>query len=79
VSNASGYDFHADFEAQLDYIRRTAQIRDVLLSGGDPLLFSDEKLDHLLRELRAIKHVEFIRLGSRIPDFSAAANHRQLV
>ena len=69
VSNASGYDFHADFKAQLDYIRRTPQIRDVLLSGGDPLLFSDEKLDHLLRELRAIKHVEFIRLGSRIPIF----------
>ena len=38
VSNASGYDFHPDFERQLDYIRRTPSVRDVLLSGGDPLL-----------------------------------------
>jgi lysine 2,3-aminomutase len=41
----------------------------VLLSGGDPLLLSDKKLDHLLGRLRAIKHVEFIRIGSRIPVF----------
>jgi lysine 2,3-aminomutase len=40
-----------------------------LLSGGDPLLLSDRKLDHLLGRLRAIKHVEFIRIGSRIPTF----------
>lgn len=69
VSNASGYDFHPNFAAQLDYIRRTPQIRDVLLSGGDPLLFSDDKLEHLLKELRAIPHVEFLRIGSRIPIF----------
>src|SRR5205814_2877949 len=50
-------------------IRRTPAIRDVLLSGGDPLLLSDEKLDFLLRELRAIPHVEFLRIGSRIPIF----------
>jgi len=41
----------------------------VLLSGGDPLLLSDNKLRHLLTELRAIPHVEFIRIGSRIPIF----------
>jgi lysine 2,3-aminomutase len=41
----------------------------VLLSGGDPLLLSDKKLEHLLSRLRAIKHVEFIRIGSRIPVF----------
>jgi lysine 2,3-aminomutase len=69
VSNASGYDFHPDFEAQLDYIRRTPAIRDVLLSGGDPLLLSDEKLENLLSRLRAIPHVEFLRLGTRIPVF----------
>jgi lysine 2,3-aminomutase len=69
VSNASGYDFHPDFARQLDYIRRTPTVRDVLLSGGDPLLFSDDKLEHLLRELRAIRHVEFVRLGTRIPIF----------
>ena len=69
VSNASGYDFHPEFERQIEYIRQTPTIRDVLLSGGDPLLFSDEKLDHLLGRLRAIPHVEFLRIGTRIPIF----------
>jgi lysine 2,3-aminomutase len=69
VSNATGYDFHPRFEQQLDYIRRNPAVRDVLLSGGDPLLFSDEKLDHLLSRLRAIPHVEFIRIGTRMPIF----------
>ncbi len=69
VSNASGYDFHPDFDRQIDYIRRHRQVRDVLLSGGDPLLFSDEKLETLLRQLRAIPHVEFLRIGTRIPIF----------
>jgi lysine 2,3-aminomutase len=69
VSNASGYDFHPEFERQIDYIRRTPAIRDVLLSGGDPLLLSDDKLDYLLRTLRAIPHVEFLRIGTRIPIF----------
>jgi lysine 2,3-aminomutase len=69
VSNASGYDFHPDFERQIDYIRRTPAIRDVLLSGGDPLLLSDDKLEYLLSQLRAIPHVEFLRIGSRIPIF----------
>ena len=41
----------------------------MLLSGGDPLLFSDEKLEHLLSRLRAIPHVEFLRIGTRIPVF----------
>ena len=69
VSNATGYDFHPHFEEQIDYIRRTPSVRDVLLSGGDPLLLSDEKLDHLLSRLRAIPHVEFLRIGTRIPIF----------
>ncbi len=69
VSNASGYDFHPDFERQLEYIRQHPEIRDVLLSGGDPLLFSDEKLENLLARLRAIPHVEFLRIGTRIPIF----------
>lgn len=69
VSNASGYDFHPDFERQIAYIAAHPEIRDVLLSGGDPLLLSDDKLDHLLGRLRAIPHVEFLRIGSRIPIF----------
>lgn len=69
VSNAAGYDFHPDFQRQIDYIRRTPSVRDVLLSGGDPLLLSDEKLEYLLGELRSIPHVEFLRIGSRVPIF----------
>lgn len=69
VSNATGYDFHPDFERQIDYIRKTTTIRDVLLSGGDPLLFSDDKLEALLSALRSIPHVEFLRIGTRIPIF----------
>ena len=69
VSNAAGYDFHPEFDRQIDYIRRTTQVRDVLLSGGDPLLLSDARLEYLLGELRSIPHVEFVRLGTRIPVF----------
>ena len=58
-----------DFEAQLDYIRRTPQVRDVLLSGGDPLTLAPKVLDDLLAQLRDIPHVEIIRIGSRVPVF----------
>ncbi|HXT11151.1 MAG TPA: KamA family radical SAM protein [Candidatus Angelobacter sp.] len=69
VSNATGYDFHPEFDKQIEYIASHPEIRDVLLSGGDPFLFSDEKLEHLLSRLRAIPHVEFLRIGTRIPIF----------
>lgn len=69
VSNAQDYNFHPEFEAGLTYIEQHPEVRDVLLSGGDPLLLSDKKLDYLLGRLRAIPHVEFIRIGSRIPVF----------
>ncbi len=69
VSNAQDYNFHPEFEQGLRYIEAHPEIRDVLLSGGDPLLLSDKKLEHLISRLRAIKHVEFIRIGSRIPVF----------
>ncbi|MFW5711968.1 MAG: lysine 2,3-aminomutase [Spirochaetia bacterium] len=51
----------------LDYIRTTSKVRDVLLSGGDPFMLSDEYLDWILTELRKIEHVEVIRIGSRMP------------
>jgi lysine 2,3-aminomutase len=69
VSNASGYGFQPDYARQIDYIRKHPEVRDVLLSGGDPLLLSDGKLEGLLKALRDIPHVEFIRIGSRIPIF----------
>lgn len=51
----------------LDYIARTSEIRDVIVSGGDPLLLPDEALEDVLRGLRAIPHVEMIRIGTRVP------------
>ena len=69
VSNAQDYNFHPEFESGLEYIRKNSEIRDVLLSGGDPLLLADRKIDYLLGELYKIPHVEFVRIGSRIPVF----------
>ncbi|MBZ0300879.1 MAG: lysine 2,3-aminomutase [Anaerolineae bacterium] len=58
-----------DFEQQLDYLRRTPQVRDVLLSGGDPLTIAPRTLEYILSGLRAIEHIEIIRIGSRVPVF----------
>ena len=51
----------------INYIRETTAVKDVLVSGGDPLLLDDDRLDYILANLRAIKHVEIIRIGSRVP------------
>jgi lysine 2,3-aminomutase len=59
----------AEFEQQIDYLRRTPQVRDVLLSGGDPLTLAPKLLDELLGRLREIEHIEIIRIGSRVPVF----------
>lgn len=69
VSNATGYDFRPEFEQQLEYVRTHPEVRDVLISGGDPLLLSDSKIDYLLSQLRDMEHVEFLRIGTRIPLF----------
>lgn len=58
-----------DFEAQLDYLRQTPQVRDVLLSGGDPLVLAPRVLERLLTALREIPHIEIVRIGSRVPVF----------
>ncbi len=69
VGEAGGdYSFsRSQWDRALAYIESHSEIRDVLISGGDPLTLSDEKLDYLLSRLRAIRHVEFIRLGSKVP------------
>ena len=54
-------------DVAIDYIRKTPQVRDVLLSGGDCLLVSDDILEYIIKELRTIPHVEIIRLGTRTP------------
>jgi len=56
-------------DAILAYLSSHSEIRDVLVSGGDPLLLSDDRLDDLLGRLRAIPHIEFVRVGSRVPGF----------
>ncbi|MBN1256801.1 MAG: KamA family radical SAM protein [Planctomycetes bacterium] len=53
-------------ERAIDYIRATPQIRDVVVSGGDPLMLANSKLDWLLSRLRAIPHVEIIRIGTKV-------------
>ena len=58
-----------EFDAQIEYIENTPQVRDVLLSGGDPLVLAPKLLDMILSRLRAIPHLEIIRLGSRVPVF----------
>ncbi|MEA4846101.1 MAG: lysine 2,3-aminomutase [Clostridiaceae bacterium] len=54
-------------ERAMEYIRSTPVIRDVLISGGDPLLVEDDVLEYIIRKLREIEHVEIVRLGSRTP------------
>ncbi len=67
VGNVEAHHTRAAVQEGIDYIARTPAIRDVLVTGGDPLLFSDERLDDLLGRLRAIEHVQIIRTGSRVP------------
>ena len=69
VGDASATFSHADFDQQIAYLERTPQVRDVLLSGGDPLTLAPKVLEELLRRLRAIPHIEVIRIGSRVPVF----------
>ncbi|HEX2139932.1 MAG TPA: KamA family radical SAM protein [Woeseiaceae bacterium] len=56
-----------DIEAALAYIEQTPAVRDVLISGGDPLSLDDDRLEYLLKRLRKIPHVEFLRIGSKQP------------
>jgi lysine 2,3-aminomutase len=57
----------SDMLEGIEYIRNNPQIRDVLLSGGDPLMLPDSTLDWLLREITQINHIEVVRIGTRIP------------
>ena len=68
----------ADLGPALDYIANHEQIRDVLLSGGDPLLLAPERLTEILSKLREIKHVQIIRIGSRAPCALPMAITREL-
>jgi len=69
----------ANHDAQIDYIANTPAVRDVLLSGGDPLVLPQRVLEDLLAHLRAIPHVEIIRIGTRVPVFLPQRINEELV
>lgn len=56
-------------DAIVAYLEAHSEVRDVLLSGGDPLLMSEDRLDHILGRIRSVPSVEFVRIGSRVPSF----------
>ena len=55
------------FEQAFEYIRSNRKIRDVLISGGDPFMLEDDTLEEILKNIRSISHVEFVRIGTRVP------------
>ena len=57
----------ARFDAAIEYIKSNRKIRDVLISGGDPFILEDEEIESLIQRLRAISHIEFLRIGTRVP------------
>jgi lysine 2,3-aminomutase len=69
VSGVGEQELHTEFEAAFRYLEEHTEVRDVLLSGGDALLLSDNKLEGILKRIRAIPHIEFLRIGSRVPIF----------
>ena len=69
VSGAGENNLKTNFEDAFQYLENNKSIRDVLFSGGDPLLYADNKLEKIIKRIRSIKHIEFIRIGTRIPIF----------
>jgi lysine 2,3-aminomutase len=68
VGQTGEYHFNTkQYERAIEYIAATPTVRDVLLSGGDPLTMNDDRLEWLLSRLRAIPHVEFLRIGTKVP------------
>jgi lysine 2,3-aminomutase len=55
------------FDAALEYIKSNRKVRDVLISGGDPFMLADSALEEILKKVREISHVEFLRIGTRVP------------
>ncbi|NOY09427.1 MAG: lysine 2,3-aminomutase [Spirochaetes bacterium] len=67
VSQLDGMASSKDIDRAIEYIKKKKIIRDVLLTGGDPLILGDDKLENIISRIRAIDHVEIIRIGSRMP------------
>jgi lysine 2,3-aminomutase len=60
-------DLHPEYTHVYEYLEKHTEIRDVLISGGDPLVFSDDKLEDIVSRLRQIPHIEIVRIGTKIP------------
>jgi lysine 2,3-aminomutase len=69
VGDPSATFSRSEFEMQIEYLKQTPQVRDVLLSGGDPLVLAPRILEEILSRLREIPHIEIVRIGSRVPVF----------
>ncbi len=69
VGDPSATFSRAEFDMQIDYLKHTPQVRDVLLSGGDPLVLAPKILEEILGCLREVPHIEIIRIGTRVPVF----------
>lgn len=68
VGQTGEYHFNSgQYELAFEYLERHPEVRDVLLSGGDPLTMSDDRIEGLLTRLKAIPHIEFLRIGSKVP------------
>ena len=68
VGKTGEYHFNTrQYERAIQYLEATPEVRDVLISGGDPLTMADDRLEWLLSRLRAIPHIEFVRIGSKVP------------
>ena len=55
------------FDRAIEYIKANRKIRDVLISGGDPFVLEDEEIENLIQKIRSISHIEFLRIGTRVP------------
>jgi lysine 2,3-aminomutase len=80
VGHTGEYHFNtAQYQQAIDYIAAHREVRDVLISGGDPLTMGDERLEWLLTRLRRIPHVEFLRIGTKVPAVLPQRITRELV
>lgn len=69
VSGVGEQELHTEFDEAFHYLETHTEVRDVLFSGGDALLLSDDRLEKLLQRVRSIPHIEFVRIGTRVPIF----------
>ena len=68
VGKTGEYHFNFDqYELAIEYLKAHTEVRDVLLSGGDPLTLADDRLEWILSRLRAIPHIQFLRIGTKVP------------